>query len=191
MASGDTRGMLKALAAMLKDTETKTRMVQKVGCFLRLLVGDDNGLFLDLTGAATGAGGAVPEGETKAQAVEAILHLSDADFASVCAGQLSPEKAFMRGRLVVRGNLVHAMKCGPVFELLRPPPPRMAPRVAPSMVRRGPREAVVASADGYRRDCDVVSAPVYSLLEEFVRGVSRGTLGWGVWERDTKPPYLQ
>ncbi|CBJ26164.1 expressed unknown protein [Ectocarpus siliculosus] len=50
MASGDTRGMLEALAAMLKDTETRTRMVQKVGCCLRLLVGDDNGLFLDLRG---------------------------------------------------------------------------------------------------------------------------------------------
>ncbi|CAM9462923.1 unnamed protein product [Ectocarpus sp. 13 AM-2016] len=146
MASGDTRGMLEALAAMLKDRETRTRMVQKVGCCLRLLVGDENGLFLDLRGAATGAGGSVREGETKTQVVDVILHLSDADFASVCAGELSPEKAFMSGRLAVRGNLVRAMKCGPVFELLRPPPPRRAPLVAPSMVRRRPREAVVASA---------------------------------------------
>ncbi|CAN0388771.1 unnamed protein product, partial [Ectocarpus sp. 8 AP-2014] len=67
MASGDTRGMLEALAVMLRDRETRTRMVQKVGCCLRLLVGDDNDLLLDLRGAATGAGGAVGDGETKAQ----------------------------------------------------------------------------------------------------------------------------
>ncbi|CAM9672070.1 unnamed protein product [Ectocarpus fasciculatus] len=152
MASGDTRVMLEALAAMLRDTETRTKMAHEVGCCLRLLVGDDNGLLLDLRAAATGAGDAVRESETKAQVVDAIaiLHLSDADFASVCAGELSPEEAFMTGRLAVRGNLVRAMKCGPVFELLRrPPPPRRAPLVAPSRVRvrRRPREAVVASAD--------------------------------------------
>lgn len=74
--------------------------------------------------------------------VDAILHLSDADFALVCAGELDPGRAFMTRRLKVRGNLVQAMKCGPVFELLRPhtgplppPPPRplpRAPNTAPS-----------------------------------------------------------
>ena len=55
--------------------------------------------------------------------VDAILHLSDADFALVCDGELDPGRAFMTGRLKVRGSLVRAMKCGPIFELLRPPPP--------------------------------------------------------------------
>lgn len=44
----------------------------QVGCCLRLLVGDNNSLFLDLRGPATGAGDAVREADTKGQVGQAF-----------------------------------------------------------------------------------------------------------------------
>lgn len=62
----------------------------------------------------------VPSPPARVQ-VDTSLELSDNAFALVCAGKLSPQHAFMTGRLVVRGDMLKAMRCGPLFELLRPP----------------------------------------------------------------------
>lgn len=67
-----------------------------------------------------------------------MLLLSDADLALLCAGQLSPERAFMTGRLAVRGNLLRAMRCGAIFELLRPrlPTTTLTPSTTTTAARR-------------------------------------------------------
>eukprot|EP00752_Nemacystus_decipiens_P008515 g7604.t1 len=139
MASGNSRKLLKALSDMLLVPETKAELVRRVGTRLRLLVGENKCLFVDLRQAGAGGGAAAASGnspvlrdDTKAE-VDAVLHLSDADFALVCAGELDPSRAFMTGRLRVRGNLIQAMKCGPIFELMRPHTRPLPAAVGPTM----------------------------------------------------------
>ena len=39
----------------------------------------------------------------------------------MCAGKLTPHRALMTGRMLVKGNMLRAMRSGPLFDLLRPP----------------------------------------------------------------------
>ncbi|CAN0372548.1 unnamed protein product, partial [Scytosiphon promiscuus] len=52
--------------------------------------------------------------------VDATLELSDEAFFLVCAGKLTAHRALMTGRMLVKGNILRAMRSGPLFELLRP-----------------------------------------------------------------------
>eukprot|EP00903_Cladosiphon_okamuranus_P006470 g6330.t1 len=150
MTSGNSKRLLEALSDMLLVPETKAKMVRQVGSRLRLLVGEKECLLLDLRQPeASSEASALVRGDSKTE-VDAVIRLSDSDFALVCAGELDPGRAFMTRRLTVRGNLIHAIKFAQIFELLRPytrprpmppPPPRPSPECAQGfVVQRAPMD---------------------------------------------------
>ncbi|CAO3591992.1 sterol binding protein [Absidia repens] len=57
------------------------------------------------------------KGSTKA---DAILTLNDADFVQLAEGKLNGQKAYMSGKLKVKGQIMLAMKLDNVFKSIKP-----------------------------------------------------------------------
>ena len=47
--------------------------------------------------------------------------VSEADFLSICSGSMSPQKAFMMGKVKVKGKMPLAMKLGKILEVAGSP----------------------------------------------------------------------
>ncbi|KAG0164758.1 hypothetical protein DFQ28_004108 [Apophysomyces sp. BC1034] len=54
------------------------------------------------------------------QKADAILSLKDADFVALATGKLNGQKAYMSGKLKVKGQIMLAMKLDNVFRSLNP-----------------------------------------------------------------------
>ncbi|XP_026763515.1 peroxisomal multifunctional enzyme type 2 [Galleria mellonella] len=56
------------------------------------------------------------EGEPKSGKPDTTLTLSDADLVEIASGSLSPQVAFMKGKLKIAGNMMLAQKLGPLLQ---------------------------------------------------------------------------
>ncbi|KAG0175691.1 hypothetical protein DFQ28_006881 [Apophysomyces sp. BC1034] len=63
--------------------------------------------------------GSVVRGKGK-QKADAILTLKDADFVSLATGKLNGQKAYMSGKLKIKGQIMLAMKLDNVFKSINP-----------------------------------------------------------------------
>lgn len=59
---------------------------------------------------------AVYEGTPKNGKADTTLTVSDADMVAIAAGSLSPQAAYMKGKLKIAGNLMLAQKLGPLLK---------------------------------------------------------------------------
>ncbi|XP_038210998.1 peroxisomal multifunctional enzyme type 2 [Zerene cesonia] len=58
----------------------------------------------------------VYEGEPKTGKADTTLTVSDDDFVEIASGQLSPQNAFLKGKIKISGNLMLAQKLGPLLK---------------------------------------------------------------------------
>ncbi|CAM9688574.1 unnamed protein product [Discosporangium mesarthrocarpum] len=96
------------------------KMIRKVGASFRFLVGkkQERCWVVDLR-----EGKGTVTRDDQSSKVDAIVEISDEDFALVCVGQLKPQDAFMNGRMKVKGNMMLAMKLNPLIRLMQPQKP--------------------------------------------------------------------
>lgn len=58
----------------------------------------------------------VYEGQPKDDKPNTTLTISDGDFVQVAVGKLSPQAAFMKGKIKISGNVMLAQKLGPLLK---------------------------------------------------------------------------
>lgn len=68
-------------------------------------------LALDLKSAL-----AVYQGEPKSGKADTTMTVSDDDLMEIAAGTLSPQVAYLKGRLKISGNIMLAQKLGPLLK---------------------------------------------------------------------------
>ena len=96
--------------------------LEEITAQLRAAVGEDSGLGKTLKFDFKGAGvihidgGAVTNNDLPA---DCTILVSQADFEDLARGRLDPAKAWMRGKLKVRGDMGVAMKLQPILARAR------------------------------------------------------------------------
>lgn len=58
----------------------------------------------------------VYEGQPKEGKPNTTMTISDSDFVQVALGKLSPQAAFMKGKIKISGNVMLAQKLGPLLK---------------------------------------------------------------------------
>lgn len=58
----------------------------------------------------------VYQGEPKSGKADTIMTVSDDDLIDVASGTLSPQVAYLKGKLKISGNLMLAQKLGPLLK---------------------------------------------------------------------------
>lgn len=58
----------------------------------------------------------VYEGTPKSGKADTTLTVSDDDMVAIAAGSLSPQVAYMKGKLKIAGNIMLAQKLGPLLK---------------------------------------------------------------------------
>eukprot|EP00611_Tribonema_gayanum_P004900 TRINITY_DN1412_c0_g1_i1.p2 TRINITY_DN1412_c0_g1~~TRINITY_DN1412_c0_g1_i1.p2 ORF type:complete len:125 (-),score=37.02 TRINITY_DN1412_c0_g1_i1:72-446(-) len=102
-----------------------TKMVRRVGAVFRFIVtipasgGEPELKKVWLVDLKNGTG-SITEGDTESPA-EATIELDEANLLLICSGKLTPQAAFMKGKMKVKGNVMKSMKLNPLLKGIKVP----------------------------------------------------------------------
>ncbi|KAF7727638.1 hypothetical protein EC973_007296 [Apophysomyces ossiformis] len=100
------------------SAEEKAKLIKQVNGVFQFVIKNDEGKEEIFT-VDCKKEGAVVRGKGK-QKADAILSLKDADFVALATGKLNGQKAFMSGKLKIKGQIMLAMKLDNVFKSVNP-----------------------------------------------------------------------
>lgn len=100
------------------STEERAKLLKQVNGVFQFVIKNNEGKEEVFTVDVKREGKVVRgKGSTKA---DAILSLKDADFIDLATGKLNGQKAYMSGKLKVKGQIMLAMKLDNVFKAVNP-----------------------------------------------------------------------
>ncbi|KAI7904764.1 SCP2 sterol-binding domain-containing protein [Cokeromyces recurvatus] len=100
------------------STEDRAKLIKQVNGVFQFVIKNDQGKEEVFTVDCKKEGKVVHgKGDIKA---DAILSLKDGDFVDLATGKLNGQKAYMSGKLKIKGQIMLAMKLDNVFKAVNP-----------------------------------------------------------------------